>query len=677
MANKIKSSRKSGAKQTAGSERRRAQKSPPKSAGTARMPGFIAPQLCRLTSRPPQGREWVHEPKFDGYRIQLRVEKGRATMKTRKGLDWTAKFRETAAAGANLPDCIIDGEVVALDPNGAPDFAALQAALAEGKTGDLILFAFDLLFESGKDLGAQPLRERKQRLKEILRQQVTGSTLIRYVEHFETGGDAVLQSACRMSLEGIVSKLIDAPYESGRGGAWTKTKCRGGHEVVIGGWVEKDGRFQSLLVGAHRGKRLVYLGRVGAGFGRAALDRIMPRLKENASNENPFEGDDTHPGGKNVYWLKPALVAEIEFAGWTAAGMGRQASFKGLREDKPAAEVKAELPARARQTPLVQPHPKGAKEPRLISGALSTYPDNVVMGVPISNPNKPMWPDPGDGKPITKLELARYYETVGPWMIQHLKGRPCSIIRTPDGINGQHIFQRHGKPGTSSLLEQVMVSGDHQPYLQIDRVEGLAALAQIAAVELHPWNCEPGYPDIPGRLVFDLDPAPDVEFAAVLDAAHELHDRLEALGLVSFCKTTGGKGLHVVTPLAPSRRNPLDWPQAKHFAHELCQRMAADSPDRYLLKMAKKQRAGRIFLEYLRNDRSASAVAPLSPRMRPEATVSMPLAWTQVRSDLDPLRFTIRTASALIAKSTAWRDYEEAQRPLEPAIKQLAARKAA
>jgi bifunctional non-homologous end joining protein LigD len=651
-----------------------------KAARVKKMPEFIAPQLCRLATRPPSGEQWIHEVKFDGYRIQLRVEDGHAALKTRKGLDWTNKFGAIAAAASHLPDVIIDGEIVALDHHGAPDFAALQAALAQRKTGDLIFFAFDLLFVEGKDLRGLPLRERKNRLKEILGEGDDGS-LIRYVPHFETGGDAVLKSACRMSLEGIVSKRADALYQSGRTDTWVKTKCRGGHEVVIGGWTENEGRFQSLLVGAYSGKRLVYLGRVGTGFGKATLDRIMPRLKAAVSDRNPFEGENAPHAAPNVRWVKPDLVTEIEFAGWTAAGLVRQASFKGLREDKAAREVQAERPAPAQETQLAEPEPKSPnttpKTTTSSAPAAAASADSVVMGVPISKPEKALWPDPGDRKPITKLELARYYEAVGPWMILHLKGRPCSIIRAPDGINRQRFFQRHGKSGTSSLLELVTVSGDSQPYLQIDRVEGLAAVAQVAAMELHPWNCQPGYPEIPGRLVFDLDPAPEVEFKAVVKAAQEMRERLEHLGLISFCKTTGGKGLHVVTPLAPRRQSPLTWPQAKNFAHEVCLRMAADSPDRYLVKMTRKERTGRIYLDYLRNDRTATAVAPLSPRIRPQATVSMPLLWTQVRADLDPLRFTIRTAPNLIANSTAWQDYRDAQRPLDPAIKRLAKPRAA
>jgi bifunctional non-homologous end joining protein LigD len=639
----------------------------------ASLPRFVEPQLCKLLERPPSGPGWVHEVKFDGYRIQLRVEDGKAVLRTRKGLDWTDKFPAIAKAAAALPDCIVDGEVVALDHNGAPDFAALQAALSDGKTDQLVLFVFDLMFVDGEDLRGLPLSARKTRLGNLLKNLGAKSdALIRYVEHFETGGDAVLQSACRMSLEGIVSKRLDAPYRSGRGDSWTKSKCRAGHEVVIGGWSETNGKFRSLLVGVHRGKHLIYVGRVGTGYGQGTVARILPRIKAQASDANPFGGINAPKQGREVHWVKPVLVAEIEFAGWTGDGMVRQAAFKGLREDKPAAEVEAEKPAKADKTPLAMPKEK----PREKTMASKTKPGNsVVMGVAISHPDKALWPDAGDKKPVTKLELAQYYEAIGDWMMPHIKGRPCSIIRAPDGIGGEKFFQRHAMQGTSNLLELVKVSGDRKPYLEIDRIEGLAAVAQVAALELHPWNCAPGQPDVPGRFVFDLDPAPDLKFDAVVAAALELKDRLEELGLVPFCKTTGGKGLHVVTPFTIGKKEKIGWPEAKAIAREICAQMAADSPTKYLVTMAKKDRGGRIFLDYLRNDRMATAVAPLSPRARDGAPVSMPLTWSQVKKGLDPKRFTVRTAPALIGKSTAWKDYFKSDRPLFGVFQKVVARK--
>jgi bifunctional non-homologous end joining protein LigD len=629
------------------------------------IPNFIPPELCQVVERPPSGAGWVHEIKFDGYRIQLRKAGAQVTLRTRKGLDWTARFAALAQAAETLPDCLIDGEVVALDSNGVPNFAALQAALSEERTDDLVFFAFDLLFSDKADLREQPLEQRKQRLQAFLSDT---DAAVRFVEHFETGGDAILNSACKLSLEGIVSKRLDAPYRSGRSGDWTKAKCRAGHEVVIGGWATTEGRFRSLLAGIHSGPHFVYIGRVGSGYGQKAVAALMPKLKPLEAKDSPFTGVGAPRKAAGIHWTKPELVAEIEFAGWTGDGMVRQAAFKGLREDKPAGEVEAEKPVPAEKAHLPEADKAVTSKP-----ARSSASKPVIAGVAISHADKALWPDTGDGMPVTKEDLAHYFETVGGWMMDHLRGRPCSIVRAPDGIGGETFFQRHAMPGTSSLLELVKVAGDKKAYLQVDRPEGLIALAQIGALELHPWNCRPNEPEVPGRLVFDLDPGPDVPFATTVDAARELRERLDALGLVSFCKTTGGKGLHVVTPLAKPGRKALDWDEAKAFAREVCARMAADSPERYVIKMAKDIRGGHIFLDYLRNDRTATAVAPLSPRARPGATVSMPLTWSDVRSDLDPKAFTVRTVPGLIGKSGAWADYAEGERPLADALKKLGA----
>jgi bifunctional non-homologous end joining protein LigD len=645
-----------------------------------KIPPFVEPQLCKLTERPPDSAQWVHEIKLDGYRAQLRVESGRAVIRTRQGLDWTERFAAIAKAAAALPDCLIDGEVVALDQRRLPSFARLQAALSEGRSGDLVFYAFDLLFEGRKDLRTLPLRERKIRLEALLGESGLAAR-IHYVAHLGSNAEAVLSSARQLGLEGIVSKKLDAPYSSGRAESWTKTKCRAGQEVVLGGWTTDGGAVRSLLAGVHRDGRLVYVGRIGTGFGRAVAKSLTPRLEQLTRDRSPFRDADAPgaaapPKERNLRWLEPKLVAEIEFAGWTGSGMIREASFKGLREDKDAAEVVAEAagadeapehPTKQKSTSAQTPPTTGssrrARAPRASAG------QSTVLGVAISKPDKALWPDAGDGKPVTKLDLARYYERVGEWMMPHLAGRPCSLLRAPDGIGGQQFFQRHAMAGMSDLFEFVKVRGDRADYVQIDRIEALAAVAQMGALELHPWNCAPNDPEVAGRLVFDLDPAPDVKFDAVVAAAHEIRERLEALGLVSFCKTTGGKGLHVVTPLIGGEE-AVKWPIAKNFAHLICAQMAQDSPSRYLDNMAKNQRTGRIFLDYLRNDRVATAVAVLSPRAREGAQVSMPVAWRDVKKDLAPGLFTVRTAAQRLGKNKPWKDYADGARSLADAINQ-------
>jgi len=639
------------------------------------IPSFVEPQLSRLLQRPPDLPGWGHEVKFDGYRAQARVAKGRAVIRTRKGLDWSDRFAATAAEAAALPDCLIDGEIVALDERGLPSFSALQAALSAEKSQDLVFFAFDLLFEGKEDLRTLPLGERKARLQRLLSGLDAGGH-IRYVDHLESNAEAVLASACKMGLEGIVSKKLDAPYRSGRGDNWVKTKCRGGQEVVLGGWTMEAGKFRSLHAGVYRGGRLEYVGRIGTGYGQTIAKALIPKLEKLTRAASPFSGENAPAKERDINWLKPELVAEIEFAGWTGAGMIREASFKGLREDKDAKDVVAEISSTAEQIEEAPERPKSVKKKAAkgagsrAAAASGAAAGSSVMGVAISKPDKPLWPDGGNGKPVSKLDLARYFESIGEWLLPHLAGRPCSLVRAPDGIAGQHFFQRHAMAGMSPLFDSVKVRGDKEAYLQIDRIEALAAVAQMGALELHPWNCVPDDPESAGRLIFDLDPAPDVKFEAVIAAALEIRERLDKVGLVSFCKTTGGKGLHVVTPLKGGK-HAVKWPAAKNFAHLVCAQMAQDSPTRYLDTMSKSQRTGRIFLDYLRNDRIATAVAVLSPRARAGATVSMPIAWSEVKKGLTPQKFTVRSAAALLAKAKPWKDYAAGARSLTDAIQQI------
>jgi bifunctional non-homologous end joining protein LigD len=645
----------------------------------AKVPNFVEPQLAKLVDRPPEGSGWAHEVKLDGYRAQVRVSDGESKIRTRTGLDWTDRFAAIGKDSEVLPDCLIDAEIVALDERRLPSFGALQTALSEDRSEDLVLFAFDLLFEGREDLRTLPLADRKARLETLLKARGVSQRL-HFVAHIVSSAQAVYESACKMGLEGIVSKQLDAPYRSGRSGSWLKTKCRAGQEVVLGGWTTEAGTVRSLLAGVYRGDEFVYVGRIGTGFGRKVAKSLLPHLKKLTRAKSPFQGSTAPPQEKNVRWLGPTLVAEIEFAGWTDTGNIRQASFKGLREDKSARDVVAEIPAlsAAADTPSNEERKPMAKkrsrtkertDPSHATSAKSPGPV-VVMGVTISKPDKALWADAGDGAPVTKADLARYFEEIGDWMLPYLKGRPCSLVRVPNGVGTEQFFQRHATAGMSDLLTSVKVRGDKAPYVQIDRVEALIAAAQVATLEFHPWNCAPGDPEVAGRLVFDLDPAPDVSFEAVIAGALEIRDRLKAAGLESFCKTTGGKGLHVVTPLTAGK-TAVRWPVAKNFAHIICAQMANDSPAKYLDNMSKSQRVGKIFLDYLRNDRLSTAVAVLSPRARAGAPISMPVLWKDVRRGLDPKRYTVRSAPQLLRKAEPWEGYAKAARSLADAIRSV------
>ena len=616
------------------------------------MPGFVAPQLAKLTDVPSSGPNWVHEVKFDGYRLQMRVENGRARLLTRKGLDWTDKFPEIAKDGGALPDCLIDGEICALDRDGISDFGALQLALSEGKTGGLVFFLFDCLFAGGHDLRNLPLSARKEMLGEILKH--TRSKRLRYVEHFAENGSAMLAAACKAGMEGIISKKLTSPYVSGRMDSWTKAKCRGGQEVVIGAWRGTQDKLRSLLVGTFQNGRFVYMGRVGTGYTASVAGDLLKKLKPLRRKTSPFAV--APPRVPDVNWVEPELVAEIEFENVTSDGIFRQAAFKGLRADKPAESIVREVPAADR--PSTERQAMAAKK--------SAKGDDVVLGVKISNPDKALWPKSKLGPAVSKMDLARYMAAAAAQMLPHVAQRPLSIVRTPDGIEGETFYQRHSLKGTQAPMLAIKVRDEKEPYLGIDSAAALVALAQQGVTEIHPWGSKPGEPDVPERIIFDLDPAPDVPFAQVIAGALELRKRLAKLGFTPFVKTTGGKGLHVVIAIKGA-----DWAEAKAFAKAVAMQLEKDMPERYTTNLAKSARGGKIFVDYLRNDRTSTGVAPWSPRAREGAPIAVPVAWSQVKNGLDPLKWTIHTASPVLKKADPWAGLAKSAKALGPAMKKL------
>lgn len=633
-------------------------------------PAFTPIQLCKVADHPPSGSGWAHEIKFDGYRVQIATGGGRARLYTRRGHDWSDKFPEVVADAARWPAGVVDGELCALDADHMPDFSALQAAISDGKTGGLVLFAFDLLSEGTEDLRDLPLSHRKARLSaHIDRMPKAARGRIRYVDHFASTGQAVLESACRMDLEGVISKKLDAPYTAGRSTTWLKSKCRGGDEVVIGGWSSQDGtRFRSLLVGVREGEGLRYLGRVGTGYSQPLLKTLLPALKTAASQDSPFAGKGAPRGGRDIHWLRPVLVAEVTHGGYTESGSLRQAAFKGLREDKPASDVteRPQTPSpTGKAAPAANLHVPGEPAP-----PASAKGKVVVAGVTISHPEKVLWPAQ-DGHPaITKAELARYYEAVAMRILPHVADRPTSIIRAPEGVGGETFFQRHAMPGSNPRLKLIDVH-ERKPYVAVVDVGGLVAIGQSGGLELHPWGCAPGEPEIPDQITFDLDPDEGLDFDDVIAAAKVLRKRLEALGLHPFVKTTGGKGLHVVVPIKTDARSRVTWDQNKAFAKAVSEAVRAGAPDRFTTTLAKKARGGKIFLDYLRNGRMATAVAPWSPRARPGAGIAFPLGWTQVKTGLDPRAFTLRTYPALLKKPYPWKDFRTSAVSLRPALKAM------
>jgi bifunctional non-homologous end joining protein LigD len=603
-------------------------------------PGFIAPQLAEEARSAPSGRNWVHELKLDGYRIQVHVrrtalggsEVTKARLFTRKGLDWTARMPELARATAELgvESAILDGETVVLDTSGRSSFPDLQAAFQNGKHADMAYFAFDLLHLNGRNLRGLPLIKRKEILEKLLSRANAGSGL-KFCEHIEARGDVVFRKASELGAEGIVSKLISAPYTSGRGNTWLKMKSTIKQEFVIGGFtpVAKTGRgIGSLLLGVYDGGKLLYAGRCGTGFSRE-LEHVLRIRLDALVQRAPSFVELSREAKQGAVWVKPELVAQVAFAGWTKDNLIRQSSFKSLRDDKPAAEV-------VRESALVGDASSPQVAPRTGSqakwgDAKAEHEQNIALG--ITHPRKVLDEESG----MTKQDLAAYYLAVAEQMLPHVSNRPLSVLRCPDGIGKQAFFQKHVSPGLPDGVDSVSIAnnktGKHEEFLTLNSAKGLVGMAQMGVLEIHPWGSKNDAVDQPDRITFDLDPDEAISWSTLADSARELRSRLKQLGLSSYVKSTGGKGLHVVAPIEPE----YQWPVIKQLSHRIVLMMEKDNAKLYTTNMLKVVRKNRIYLDYLRNDREATAIAPFSTRARPGVPVAVTLDWKELAAAIRPV----------------------------------------
>lgn len=600
----------------------------------AALPAFVAPCLATLADKVPQSDNWIHEIKFDGYRLQARLDNGKVKLLTRRGLDWTQKFPAIAEAIATLPAkaALIDGELVVEGDDGVSSFSLLQQDLKDGRHDRMVLYAFDLLHLDGSDLKPQPLHARKQALARLLAKARQGGPL-RLSESLTEPGPTLLKHACRIGLEGIVSKLADAAYHSGRGRDWIKTKCSDRQELVVAGFAPSSADAHAvgaLVLGYYDGGKLRYAGRTGTGFSHTSareLYRKLKALKRATSALRPVPKEER--GARAPIWVSPELVAEVDFHGWTHGDRVRQASFQGLREDKPARQVVREVKAMAAkaQAPVKRSPPaRNAKA--------------IVGGVTLSHPDRVYWQDAG----VSKRDLAEFCAQIWQWMCPHVVGRPIALLRCPEGAAGQCFFQKHAAAGIATEhLHLIPEKGDK--IISIDDLAGLISLVQAGVLEIHTRGTTADDRERADRLVFDLDPGPGTGWKDVVAAAREVRERLARLKLKSFVKTSGGKGLHVVLPVKPT-----PWDKAKDFCHAVAASMAADDPDRYVASAAKSKRNKRIFIDYLRNSREATAVAPYSTRARPGAPVSVPVEWSELGALKSAGQYTVLNLPARLGR---------------------------
>jgi bifunctional non-homologous end joining protein LigD len=635
-----------------------------KGADKTPMPKTLSPELAVLADHPPSGEQWLHEVKFDGYRLLAFIKAGKVQLLTRHGLDWTKKFAAIAAPLAKLKvdSAIIDGEAVVLDSAGRSDFQALQATLKNQAQRSPIYFAFDLPYCDGFDLRQVPLIERKQRLEEILKQSKQAPR-INYSDHIRGQGDQVIQKACGMALEGIVSKKFDSPYVSRRDPTWLKSKCVNRQEFIIIGYTDPQGSrtgFGSLLLGYHdEKKRLVYAGRVGTGFDEKGLRGLHEQLEKLEQKEPPTDVDPPPRERRQAHWVKPELVGEVRFTAWTRDGYLRHPTFIALRSDKPAGKIVREKPVEPEKLgPLASARRNGRAK-------ASESEDSDPADVKLTHPDKELYPE----EHITKQQVAQYYQAVQQWMLPHVVDRPLALVRCPEGLKGKCFFQRNWSETLPPAIGKIDV-GDgkkREQHVTIHDLAGVISLVQMSVLEIHCWNCTNRDIEHPDQLIFDLDPGPDVPWKQVLEGARDVKRMLDSLKLPSFVKTTGGKGLHLVIPIEPN----IDWTSAKSFCKTIAEALVAQS-DSYVANMRKDLRGGKIYIDFNRNDHFATAVAAYSTRGRPGAGVSMPISWSDLGKLKSANQFTVENAAEHCRKRKAdpWADFEKSRVDLRKAIQE-------
>lgn len=626
------------------------------------------PQLATLVERPPTGDEWLHEQKFDGYRIGIVVHGEQVRLWSRRGQDWTDRMPGVvnAARQLDVSSAVLDGEAAALLPNGVTSFQALQRAFEGGAATNITYFAFDLLSLDGADLRALPLEERKARLRQLLGRS-PAAKVIHFSDHVLGNGAEFLTQACQMGLEGIVSKRRDARYRTGRNMDWQKAKCGKRQELVIGGFTDPEGArvgVGALLVGYYEGDELRWAGNVGtgAGWNEGYLRELRRKLNKLETDASPFRPPVSDPSlRKHAHWVRPTLVGEVSFAEWTDDGRVRHGSMKGIREDKPAHAVTRESAVAA-----LVPAPRGTRTlgaRRAVEKPSDTAEPASIAGIAISHPERAIYPALG----VTKLDIARYYDAVSSWMLRHIEGRPLTLLRCeraidPSATKGGCTMMRHARAWGPAALRRITIAETRKTgeYLVAETRAAIVALAQMDVVEIHTWNSHASSPYQHDRVVIDLDPGPAVAWADVVASARLVRSLLEELKLESWVKTTGGKGLHIVIPIEPT-----PWAECLTFSRAIATALVRHDRKRFTTAVAKAGREGQILLDVLRNNRTNTSVAAYSLRARAEATVSMPIPWAALTPRLNPERFTIRTLPRLLqTEDDPWREAGQARQPL-------------